>query len=713
MAHRARLRPERSARLHGPGILAPAVALLAIAPGHGACAGESPEGAAETRAAAEPDAATAGPDAATTAAAADESWLPDDDDVLGDELADLDLADLMQIQVTSVAGVARSVLDTPSAITVLRADDLRRTGARSLAEALRLVPGYNVGRINSSMWSVGARGFGGRFNDSLLVMIDGRAVYDPLFSGVFWDVQDVMIEDLDRIEVIRGPGATLWGSNAVNGVVNVTTKSAKETQGVWLSGGAGNVDPTGFGEVRYGGTLGENGWFRIWSKYDGRGSFEDAAGDSMHDDWSMLQGGIRADWEGEDGIVVSAQARLYDGHDIGEETRVPVVAPIPTFRGDVDAGRASGGHAMFRIAKESGDSGWSLQTYYDRTERTGAADLRIHRDTADLEFRQWFQPAEGHDLIWGAGYRYTSDEVDPSAFVSYDPAHRATNLATAFIQDSFAIVPDRLHGMLGTKVEHNDYTGWEIQPSGRLWWTPNETTTVWGAVSRAVRVPSRTDHDIDFITAYADSGLIGGGPPSGMNVPLAITGDPDTTSEQMLSFEAGWRTTLAEGVTLDVATFYNDYEDLIGTAGGAVGPLTNSADGESYGGEASLTWLVADNWRLTGWYSYAKVNTRGPGATRHSGYPIQQAHLRSYYDLTDDIEINAAAYFVDGNPGVAAPAYIRFDLGLTWRPTANLEISIWGQNLFDDAHPESFDEYFQIRQAEVPRSFYVQASLRF
>ncbi len=631
-----------------------------------------------------------------------------------DDFGDLSLEQLMEVEVTSVAGVEQSLMTTPSAIYVITGEDIRRTGHRSLAEVLRLVPGYHVGRINASQWGITSRGFNELYANKLLVLIDGRTVYDPLFAGTFWDVQDLLLEDVDRIEVIRGPGATLWGANAVNGVINVTTKKAGETQGLYITGGIG-TEERAFGALRWGGKLGENAHYRIWSQYQNHDSFVDEAGADRPDDWDMLRGGFRIDWDDDGPTESTLQAEAYHSDRIGEGVRMATLGHLTTMVRNGDM-QASGGYVLYRLNHEiSEKSSWTLQTYYDRTNRDGFGGASVDRDTADVDFRHRFVLGDSHAVLWGLGIRYTRDETGASSVLSFDPSDRTDLTYSGFIQDTITIVPDHLSLMIGSKFETNDYTGFEIQPSGRLSWTPDENQTIWGSVSRAVGTPARINDDMSLITAYVDSGLITTGVPSDSYVPFRLEGNGDIKSEVLIAYELGYRVRPAENLSLDMTGFYNDY-DRLSSFNLPSGMFRNAGEAESFGFEISAVWDIWDNWRLAGAYSAFRLNEHtDPGIDEHheERHPHHQFNIRSYLDLTDDLELNAAVYYVDEVADRGAGQYVRLDVGLTWRPYHNVEISVWGQNLLDPSHREFDDTFFQSAPTEIERGVYAQVTFRF
>ena len=631
----------------------------------------------------------------------------EDRDLTIDDILSTPIESLMNIRVTTVAGSEQDWFESPAALYVVTGEDVRRTGHRTLADALRVVPGVFVGQTTARGWVVGMRGFSGGLANKTLVLIDGRAAYDPLFAGTFWDVQDVLLEDVERIEVIRGPGATLWGANAVNGVINVITKHTKKTQGVYLEGGGG-TEEHGFGSARYGGRLSDKGWYRAWGKYFNRDDFETSSGQSAHDAWDLGHGGFRIDLDGAHDRAYTLQGDVYD-LDFDEQVTVPVPGEHLQFANRRGNGDANGGNVLFRASGgASKPSGWSLQMYYDRTDRRQSANFTVERDTADVDFRHRFALGSSHNVVWGLGYRYTTDDTEAGETVSFDPGSRSIDVYSGFFQDTVTLVPDRVFAMVGTKLDHNTFSGFEVQPSGRLWWTPDDRHTLWAAISRPVRTPSRTEHDAFLTLGIVDTGIASGGEPSGEFSPIGVAGNPDAKSERLLAYEIGYRTKVTDDVTADVALFYNDYSRLLFVPPTTVGEWTNAGSGESYGGELSTLVRATDRWTLSASYTYVDVQIHGPILPQDEGNsPHHQLKARSYLDITDDLELNTALYFVDRVPTPDADSYVRLDIGLSWRPYPSVELSIWGQNLLEETHRESSGI------VEVERAAYAGVALRF
>ena len=662
------------------------------------------------------------------------------------DLTALSLEELINVEVTLASRKEGNLFETAAAVFVLTGDDLRRAGVTSIPEALRLVPGMQVGHIDASKWAVSARGFNDRFAQKLLVLIDGRNVYSPLFSGVFWEVRDTMLEDVERIEVIRGPGATLWGANAVNGIINIVTYSAAATQGGLVKSGSGSQE-RGFANLRYGGSLNADTHYRVYSKYFARDAFVDAAARPTADAWHMLRGGFRIDWtpEGRDGLT--GQGDLFDGKT-GQTWSFPTLESPFLDTLDTDT-QWSGGYLLARWNRTfSTDSNLRLQLYYDRKEYK---DLNSEvRDTYDLDFQHRFSRAVRHDIVWGAGYRFTTDATKASFNLSFDPARRGDHLFSAFAQDEIALVPHRLSLSLGSKFEHNDYTGFEYQPNVRLLWKPRLWHALWAAVSRAVRTPARADDDVRIVfrTFPAESVFPGIDPdtPPFLN---SLLGNRSFESEKLISYEAGYRMHPHPALFFDLATFYNNYDDL--RAAQNAGPLfqadaeiphfavellvDNLMRGTTYGGELAIEWQFPEYLgRLRGAYSYLKMdlrlepNAHPESATAERGSPRHQLYVWPSFNLRPRLQLDAIGRYVsriadrdeDNDPAYVEyfpqrdiAAYFELDLRLAWQPTRRLELALVGRNLLDDHHPEFVDFLINSLPTETQRGIYGAATWKF
>ena len=579
----------------------------------------------------------------------------------------LTLDQLMNIEVTSVSRRAERLAQTASAIQVITQEDIVRSGASSLPEALRLAANLQVSQVDSRQWAISARGFNSTTANKLLVLIDGRTVYTPLFSGVFWDAQDVPLSEIDRIEVISGPGATLWGANAVNGVINVITKEAKDTPGLSLMGGGGTA-LQGFGTARYGGTLGPGANFRLYGKGFARDRTLLPSGLDATDDWHMGQGGFRLDWDASVSNRLTLQGDLYDGRS------------NQPSGGDI---AISGKNVMAKWAHTvAANSDVGAQMYYDRTHRDIPGTFGEDLDIYDVDLQQRALLAR-HDVVWGIGYRLINDRVMNSPGLAFLPSHVARQWFTAFVQDEIALVAERLHVTLGTKVEHNDYTGFEIQPSGRVNWTLSPSGTLWAAISRAVRTPSRIDREL-FVPAQP---------------PYFLAGGPNFHSEKELAYEVGYRHQ-AGALSLSLATFYSRYHGLRTLeqdSAPAPTPLViaNGQDGESYGAELAATYRLSDRWRLRGGYTDLRVHIwPNPGSTdtsrgaTESNAPDRQLFVQSFVDLPAHLKLDGVFRYLSEIVTQQVPAYAELNARFSWQPVTAVELSIVGQNLLHNRHVE-------------------------
>jgi iron complex outermembrane receptor protein len=624
-----------------------------------------------------------------------------------EELKKLSVEQLLDIDVTSVSKYPEKLSAAAAAVTVLTPEDIERSGVTNIPDALRLVPGLDVAQVDSHTWAISSRGFNDVFANKLLVLMDGRTVYTPLFSGVFWEVQDTFLQDIDRIEVVRGPGATLWGANAVNGVINVITKSARDTVGLLAFGGGGSEE-IGFGGIRYGAKINEDTFIRIYTKYFYRDSSVLPNGDTAHDEWDMFRGGFRLDWQPTKQEAVTFQGDIYTGRQA--ET---YAIPIPTFPFSETLSttdNVAGGNLLGRWTERfSADSELSVQAYYDRTVRNSAVFAET-RDTEDIDLQHRFSLAERHEIIWGLGFRATHDDVRNSLNVSLVPDNRTLKLYSAFVQDDITIVPDRLRLTIGSKFEHNDFTGFEVQPSGRISWTPMQSQTLWVSVSRAVRTPSIAESDIRLNPA----------PP----VPLppgliTIFGNPDLLSEELLAYEIGYRCQPLEKLTFDLSAFYNHYDNLRSLEPiipAPIGPsrAENLLFGEAYGTEISAKCQVLRQWRLEGNYSYLNVQAHREAGSRDStseaaaegSSPRNQFSLRSLIDLPWNVQFDSTLRYVDALRTPQIPSYVTLDVRLAWMPCKDLEIAVVGRNLLENRHREFAPTFVGTQRTEVERSFY-------
>ncbi len=637
------------------------------------------------------------------------------------KLADLSLEELMNVAVTSVSKKETKLNDSPAAISVITQDDILRLGISTIPDALRLVPGLNVAQIDSNHWAISSRGFNGQYANKLLVMIDGRSVYTPAFGGVYWNAQDAMFEDLDRIEVIRGPGASLWGANAVNGVINIISKNSKDTQGILASTTFGTDDQPSV-SIRYGGQIAPHLTYRAYVKYFNRQGLVDSQGSDAPDEWSSIRSGFRTDWEPSSSDLVTLQGDYYYAN-----TRESVDLPslVPPFSRAVEANEFSrGANILGRWKRDFSDtSHFSVQAYFDYFREEQGLTIES-RKTADIQLEHRLPLFGWNDVLWGLEYRFSTDQFNATPIVVWTPSSRDINLFTAFIQDEVVLVPDRLRVTLGSKFEHNDFTGFEIQPSGRLLWTPATNQSIWTSISRAVSTPGRvqTQGRVNTIPFQPS-------PFSPVILP-AILGNRDLLSETLIAYELGYRVEPTRNLSFDMTAFYNVYDGIQTPVAGMPGfefapephiviPLAwqNALSGQGYGTELSVQWKPLDSWRLITSYSWLQMHL-SPVNTVQDASPEHQLSLRSYVNLPWNLEFNTAAYFVDqvlspsGAETATIPSYIRVDVGLVWHPSKSLEIGIWGRNLLDDRHPE-FTATNTALRTEVPRGVQAKMTWRY
>lgn len=642
------------------------------------------------------------------------------------QLASLSLEDLSNIRVSSVSKHNEKITEAPAAIYVITGEDIRRSGVTSIPEALRLAPGIEVARLDAHNWAISSRGFNDLFANKLLVLIDGRSVYTPLFSGVFWDVQDTLLEDIDRIEVIRGPGATLWGANAVNGVINIISKSAKETQGGLITAGYG-TEEQGFGAVRYGGKLGDDVFYRVYAKVFNRDDSALPSGERNNDDWRAWRTGFRTDWEPSAQNLFTVQGDAYYGE---EGQTYFLFKPTPgqqTVRSRIDV---YGGNVIGRWTHNfSAESELKLQAYYDHTSRD-AGWFNEDRETGDVDLQYRTPIGDWQSIVAGIGYRYTySYNLRSNFTVQYSPPDRGTHIFNTFIQDEITVIKDRLRLTLGSKLEYNDYTRWEIQPSGRMLWTPHEKHSVWASVSRAVRTPSRTDNEARVTTGVFPAGML---TPAPFPAVTTFDGNSQFKAEVLMAYELGYRVQPHRKLSLDLALFYNDYERLrtfeMGAADFSSAPayvripfyFRNGLNGETYGGELAGSFQAAEWWHLRASYSYLQIQLhKDPGSTDTTQENIErvsphhQVSLRSFLDLPWNLQFDTTVRYVDFLRASGVQSYIGLDLRLGWRPHKNLDISIVAQNLLDSQHREFPPSALQTPQAEIERAVHGKITFRF
>src|SRR5262245_60826229 len=654
------------------------------------------------------------------------------------DLTDLSLEELMNLRVTSTARRPQSVAESPAAVFVITQDDIRRSGVTSIPEALRMVPGIEVARIDANKWAISSRGFNGRFANKLLVMIDGRSVYTPLTSGVLWDAQDTVLEDIDRIEVVRGPGASLWGANAVNGVINIVTKQARDTQGGLFVAGGG-TEEQGFTSLRYGGQLDDDTYYRAYVKYFNRDSQDFIGGGDAADDWQVGRSGFRIDWQPEGPDAVTVQGDIYRGV-VGTTGSVASIGPPfqQTLNSDDDI---FGANLLSRWSHQFDDgSDMQLQVYYDVAE-ANELGVDVAEHTFDVDIQHHFQMLDRHDIVWGVGSRLIQGQFDGTFTTNFSESERTDYLFSAFIQDEITLIPDEVRLTLGSKFEYNSFTGFEFQPTGRLIWTPDDRQAVWGAVSRATRTPSQS---ADSISINSVLGPADPANPFPNPFQLSVLGNPDEQSEELTALELGYRVRPTDELSLDVAGFYNIYdrllsvetESLIITPPPPFPPVfcvvftipgclitgnsrfDNLGSATTYGVETSADWRVAPWWRLQGAYTFLHEDIDHQGAngftvSAEGRDPSHIVSVRSSWDIAENWEFDLWGRYVSDLPERGVENYFTFDARIGYRPFDGLEFSIVGQNLYDGHHLEFTPELINTTPTEVERSVYGMITVTF
>jgi iron complex outermembrane receptor protein len=641
-----------------------------------------------------------------------------------EELGGLDITELANIRISLASRRSEMVANTPAAVTVLTGDEILRSGANSVPEALRWAPGVNVARFNSSAWAVSIRGGNDVYANKLLVMQDGRSLYDPAFAGVHWESLSPMIEDLDRIEVVRGPGGTLWGANAVNGVINIVSKSARETQGGLVYGGGGVGDDQATGGGRYGLALSEESWMRVYAKYDLYDDSRLPDGSAGHDTMDHLQTGFRYDREVNQNTL-TLQGDFYTG-----ELKRPtgLVTPSGVLFTDKPL-RTDGGNVLGRWTHEfSADSKLTVQSYYDHVWRD-AIIVEEDINTFDVDAQHEFKLGRRQAVTWGVGYRLNDTDITGTPVARYEPPHFDIHVFSLFAQDEITLIEDRLKLTLGCKLEHNNLTGFEVQPSGSLLWTPTERQTFWASVSRAVRTPSLLERDIQINTYYTQP------PNSPLPLLVRLVGNRNIESETLIAYEAGWRMRVSKNVLLDVAGFFNDYDKMTAIENEPIRVETapppphlllttayrNAARVHSYGGEVTLTWQPTKDIRFAPFYSCLHMDvvshspTVRPASVRVASSPANQFGLRSSFDILRDLTLDVNLRWVDTVPTFAVPSYWEADVRAAWEIRKNLELSVAGLNLLHNSHPEFGGQgpEASLPPTEVPRAVNCKLTWRF
>ena len=637
------------------------------------------------------------------------------------DLTQVSIEDLMNLEVTSASKKEQKLSQVAAAIFVITPEDIRQSGATNIPDLLRMVPGLDIAQINSNTWAISARGFNFQFASKLLVLIDGRAVYSPLFGGVNWDTQDVPLEDIERIEVIRGPGGAVWGANAVNGVINIITKKAEETPGVLVTGGGG-TQAEDFGTVQYGGKITASTSYRIFTSYQNNDHFSDLNGQNGEDAWHLLHGGFRADTKLSRKDSLTTQGDLYTG---SEGAIIVHSILFPPENVNVQRRAAlSGGNILGRwnhVFSNRCDA--TLQFYFDEYHRGGPNGTDV-RDTIDFDFQNHLVLGARKDLIWGVGYRHSVDDTEGTVDGAFVPADSSKHFFNVFVQDQITLKPNRMNLYVGTKLENSYFTGFDLQPSVHVAWTPIARRTFWAGLSRASRTPARRDVGLDAVLAALP------GPAE-----VALLGNPNMKSEHVIAYELGYRAQPTERFSIDVTAFVNTYHNLESTEPlpptidtDSVPPilvfaklLDNKLHGMTDGVEVYLKWKPVSRWTLSPGYSFLQMHLHTDLTSldttsvvhAEGSNPGHQAQLRSHLEVWRGLAWDANAYFVGRLPAQAVASYTRLDTQLTWRLRESVGLSLVGQNLLRDHHVEFNDAFQSVNSSQVKRSAYAKVTLQF
>lgn len=647
-----------------------------------------------------------------------------------DDLMDLSLEELLDVEITSVSKRGESLFQAAAAIHVITRHDIARSGVTSIPELLRRVPGMEVARFDSNKWAITARGFNDRFANKLLVLVDGRSIYTPTFGGIHWDIQHLLLENIERIEVIRGPGGTIWGANAVNGIINILTRNSEDTHGTLIKAGAGTHNRALLGAM-HGGAMGQQADYRISASFrdlDALLVADDDSHDDGHedgnDDWSLARIGARFDWKPSDRDVVVVDTGYFQG-DVGEQLDIPILVP-PFITHVSDKREAAGGHLRTAWRRTlSGGGSIDVQFYYDQSDRDSLLAEET-RDTLDLEARHDFTLGGINHVSWGAGYRVNTDSLAAGLVASFDPEDDTQTIWNLFLQDELSLLQDRLHVIVGTKIENNEYTDTEVQPSARLSWKLSPAHVLWLSGSRAVRIPDRSAR-----TVRANATAL---PDTGAGMPLLVTffSSPDFDSEEVIMAELGYRWQ-QRGLAIDIAAFRAWYADVRTIEPGdpfvettpepthLTVPLRygNSAEADSHGVELMFRYEASDSWNLKLGYSFFDLEVELPEDSLDpitgeipGQSPKHQALLGIDVVLPAHIELGLFAKYVDELERFEVPSYTSVAVHSSWRPIELIELSITGQNLLEDEHIEFGTDTWE-PVATIERSFDFNVRLSF
>jgi iron complex outermembrane recepter protein len=635
------------------------------------------------------------------------------------------LEDLMNVEVTSVSKKQQKISQTASAIFVITQEDIRQSGATNIPDLLRMVPGVDVAQINANSWAISCRGLNGQFSNELLVMVDGRNVYTQSFGGVFWDTLDIALENIERIEVIRGPGATVWGENAVNGVVNIILKSASATQGGLVVGGTGNAMRE-LGMAQYGGTIGRKTDYRVYSRYVNYDQLPGQSSESGGDGWHLLRASFRTDTKLTQKDSLTLQGNIYTGREGSPTPTITPTFPWLPLEQEIFVNLSGGFVQAIWDHASSAESASTVMASYDGYERSDR--LGDKRSTFNIDFHRSDALGSRHHLVWGAGYRWTSEKSIGSFRLSLIPADPTTQVFSGFAQDEIAAIPGRLYLTVGAKLESNTYSGFAAMPSARVLYQFNERQTIWAGVSRAVRSPADTDVSLRLNAASFVQ-------PDGTPVLISIFGNPRTQDEGVIAYEAGYRAVMGRRLSIDLAAYYNKYDHQITSEPRTPflesSPLplhlvlpsegANLSAGEAHGAEISAKWNVTSRWTLAPSYDLERIHihplppsqdfTEGPDT--EGSEPRQHVKLRSHLEVKKGWSWETGVGFTDRLVAQDVSSYTRVDTGLMWNWKQRLSLSVFGQNLLQARHLEFLDRDAGTISTLIRRSWYARMAWHF
>jgi iron complex outermembrane receptor protein len=638
-----------------------------------------------------------------------------------EKLSNMTLEEIMNTQVYSASKRPEKLSDTAASVYVLTSQDIAKSGVTSIPEALRLVPGVNVAQSNNNTWAISIRGFNQQFSNKLLVLIDGRSVYTPLFSGVWWDTIDYVLDDIDRIEVVKGPGGTLWGANAVNGVINIITKEARKTQKNYASFTAG-YNGQAIAEYRYGGKTGPEGtdnYYRVYGKMQNNEELSNSlTGADNNDNWQKGQTGFRYDFRDWDLNKLTLQGDFYNGQK-GYPFDLPT-GSFPFSSPNNQLTTFTGSNLMLKWNLDREKFNTDIKAYIDYAARDDSPVLKQEIITNDIDIQTQYNYGI-HSFIGGAEIRYITDNLQDSQYVGYKSDETSASVLSTFLQDKIAVIPEKLFLTLGSKLTYSEYTNFEVQPSARVSYSINEDHTVWAAISQALRTPARGEDGFSGFT------------PTGNPSFVSIVGSESYQSEKLTAYELGYRGDVSNNLFFDVSAFYNDYDDLrTGQASVGAPPIIiatgNNGYGETYGIETYAVWGVTDKWDLKPSYTLLLQNfhlNSGSNDTilehDEERSPENQFSLGSYYKVTKDVNWDSNLYYVSNlhyyanggtGPRTKIDGYARLDSQVRWNVMKDVELSLIGQNLLDDKHLE-FDETLYSQASEISRTVLARIKVKF